>query len=334
MKIIFLGTSSGTPTKNRNVSAQIIKRAQSKQWSLVDCGEGTQHRLLHTRLSLHHLHTIYITHVHGDHCYGLPGLLATASMSGRKSPLRMVAPGGIQVLIETVLQTTDLRISYPLQFVPIEEITERWDGGEFDVEIRALSHRVPSYAFGFYEKPGARKLDIEKLAADNIPSGPHWGQIQKGENVMLSDGRYIHAEQYLVAPPAPRKIIIAGDNDKPALLEDCAKDANVLVHEATYTDEVAQRVGPRPQHSSAKTVAQFAEQTQLPNLVLTHFSPRYQDDGSDSPLRQLEEEARAYYHGHLFLACDLCVYRLNQEGVLQKQDKQAAGDSWETASKG
>jgi ribonuclease Z len=165
---------------------------------------------------------------------------------------------------------------------------------------------------------------VAKLNSVNIPVGPVWGRIQRGEDAMLPDGRTVQASEYLLPPRKPRKIIVGGDNDTPSLLAHEAQDADVLIHEATYTDEVLSKVGPGPQHSSAKRVAQFASAAKIKNLVLTHFSPRYQDqtesDASEGglSLSDLEVEARAYYSGALFLANDFARYSLNKAGILSK----------------
>lgn len=321
MEIIFLGTSAGTPTKNRNVSGLAIRRVNSKQWCLVDCGEGTQHQLLHTKLSLARLQAIFITHVHGDHCYGLPGLLASAAMSGRTEPLWLVGPSAIRTFIDVMQTATHLNLSYELKYKCIDEPDHPLNdlAIEFDVEAIELSHRVPSFAYSFSENRLSNKLDTDKLEQDKIPRGTLWGQLQQGLNVQLDDGRFICAQDYLLLMQDPRKIIISGDNDDPSLLRHVAKTANVLVHEATYTEDIAIKVGTGPQHSYAKLVAQFANDIGLDNLVLTHFSPRYQDTPHSSPsILDIENEASTVYSKNLFLANDLDCYRLNKQGQLTK----------------
>ncbi|WP_404364122.1 ribonuclease Z [Marinobacter sp.] len=319
MEIQFLGTSAGMPTKQRNVSATAIRRANSKSWYLVDCGEATQHRLLHTSLSLHNLEGVFITHMHGDHCYGLPGLLATASMSGRKAPLTIVGPRQLRLFLEATMASTDMNPGFPIEYVRLEDMAGRLAVGEFDVEAVELSHRIPSWAFGFYETPAHRKLDIDRLEQHGVKPGPEWGQIQKGEDVVLADGRLIRSEDYLLKPSKPRKIIIAGDNDMPERLMESATSANVLVHEATYTQARADKVGNKPQHSSAKMIASFAERAAVPNLILTHISPRYQRPGTAAEtLDELEGEARQFFSGSLFLANDFDRYQLSHSGELEK----------------
>jgi ribonuclease Z len=321
MEIVFLGTSAGMPTKNRNVSGLAIRRANSKQWCLVDCGEGTQHQLLHTKLSLARLQAIFITHVHGDHCYGLPGLLASAAMSGRTEPLSIVGPAAIQTFIEVMQTATDLHLSYELKYKSIDDDTCSLDdlAIEFDVEAIELSHRVPAFAYSFNENRLSNKLDTDKLAQHKVARGKLWGELQQGLNVQLDDGRVVYAQDYLLPLHNPRKIIVSGDNDDPTLLTQAAKTANVLVHEATYTEDIAIKVGAGPQHSYAKLVAQFAHDIGLDNLVLTHFSPRYQNSIHSSPsIFDIENEARTVYSNNLFLANDLDYYSLNKQGRLTK----------------
>lgn len=319
MEIQFLGTSAGMPTKQRNVSATAIRRSNSKSWCLVDCGEATQHRLLHTSLSLHNLQGVFITHMHGDHCYGLPGLLATASMSGRTAPLTIVGPRALRVFLEASMAATEMTPGFQIEYIRVEDMGARLVVGDFEVEAVELSHRIRSHAYGFHETPSHRMLDTDRLEQDGVQAGPEWGLIQKGEDVVLADGRLIHSEDYLLEPPKARKIIIAGDNDMPELLTHSAGSASVLVHEATYTQEVADRLGNRPQHSSAKMIATFAERSGVPNLILTHISPRYQTSGAaGESIEELEDEARQFYSGRLFLARDLERYQLNRAGELTR----------------
>ncbi len=317
MEIIFLGTSAGTPTKSRNVSAIAVKKANGKLWHLIDCGEATQQQILHSKLSLHQLESILITHVHGDHCYGLPGLLASASLAGRTSPLTIIAPAPIQDFIENAQRISSASLSYKINFIHSEECQAYTGSHDFNIELLALSHCVPCYAYIFYEKKVPGKLNTAKLQQDGIAAGPRWGEIYKGINQILPDGRKIHAADYILPGRKPRKIIVAGDNDTPALLTAAASTANVLVHEATYTRDVALKVGQAAQHSSAEIVAQFAESVALKNLILTHFSPRYVNNSHSSPsIADLADEARQHYSGTLFLANDFDHYLLKPNGEL------------------
>jgi len=317
MQIIFLGTSSGTPTKTRNVSATGIRCNDKKSWCLVDCGEGTQHRILHTRLGLQHLEAILITHVHGDHCFGLPGLLASASLIGRTEPLTIIAPAGIREFVEMTQRISETRLNFEIRFIDTSECSDPVLTSDFSIQVAALSHRVPSCAFVFEELHINRALNISKLKEEGIDAGPVWGKLQKGIDVSLASGEVLNANDFLLESEKPRKVIISGDNDRPELLQNYASGLDVLVHEATYTHDIAQKVGPQPMHSSARSVAQFAESIQLKNLVLTHFSARYRDQGESPAISDIDTEAREHYKGRLFMANDLDVFDLDKQGELK-----------------
>ncbi len=174
MNLLFLGTSAGVPTKQRNVSGIALRESKGKGWYLIDCGEGTQHQVLHTKLSFHSLKAIFITHVHGDHCYGLPGILASAAMGGRKAPLTIVAPAGIKAWLEATCEVTQLCLPFALEFIASDDLPSV----EFEniaVETFSLSHRVASYAYTFTERKVDAALDVDKLAQKGIPRGPLWG---------------------------------------------------------------------------------------------------------------------------------------------------------------
>lgn len=314
MLIQFLGTSAGIPTKTRNVSALALQPDQSREWYLVDCGEGTQQRLLHTQFSLETLSGVFVTHVHGDHCYGLPGLLATASTLGRKEPLTICAPPGIEAMIRSVFHHSQTFLNYELRFVVVTGHEAIYQDQHIQVSTVALSHRVPSFAYVIQHKQQKPKLNIDKLLADGIAQGPTWGEIQTSAQVELGDGRIITSADYCLPNSGMTKIICAGDNDTPSLLSPYVDGLSLLIHEATYTEAVSEKVGPGPQHSSAKAVASFAETHQLANLILTHFSARYTHSDKQTPhISEIENEAAEHYRGTLFLAKDLDVFKVDSQ---------------------
>lgn len=313
MDLLFLGTSSGTPTKQRNVTALALVADTGKGWYLVDCGEATQHQLLHTPLSLQNLRAICITHVHGDHCYGLPGLLASAAMAGRTTALPIIAPKGIEAWIRATLELTTVFLPYALEFISTESF-DNWQDKEWAVHSAPLSHRVPSYAYSFTELNVEPHLDTARLLVDGIPQGAIWGRIKQGEDVVHA-GRTLRSADYVAYPNPARKVVVGGDNDTPSLLHTLCRGAQVLVHEATYTQAVADKHGASFQHSAAASVARFATEAGLPNLVLTHFSARYQSNPVVSPsIADIETEAAAHYVGQLFLAEDFARFRLERSG--------------------
>lgn len=319
MELLFLGTAAGAPTRSSNVSACAFRLRSHKDWYLIDCGEATQHRVLASPLTLLTLACICLTHVHGDHIFGLPGLLSSAQMAGRTAPLRILAPTGVREFVETALRCSAGYLGYALDWIEIGPDSPALKLGELNITTIPLSHRVPSYAYCFTEATHARKLDKDKLRASGIPPGPHLARLRNGERVALVDGRNIDGADFLLPARQQRRVIIAGDNDTPALLADAAGSAQVLVHEATYTQAIADRVGPSPQHSSAARIAEFAESVGLPNLVLTHFSGRYGDQ-TEQPgsISDIHAEAATRYHGRIFLARDHACYALDAEGTLHE----------------
>lgn len=319
MRFTFLGTSAGLPTKERNVTALALAPEKQREWYLIDCGEGTQHRLLHTHYSAAKLRAIFVTHIHGDHCYGLPGLIASAQMGGRKEPLTICAPAGIQEFIDAVRRYTDLNnLNYELRFLRSDQPDFIYDDGSVRVDSIALSHRVPSFAYRFIEHVDERLLDPQKLAALDVPRGELWGELQHGHSVTLNNGRHVTPSEVSHPPRAPRRIVVGGDNDQPDLLIPALRDCDVLIHEATFTEDVLAKVGPRYQHSTPAQVAKTAQEVKLPHLLLTHFSQRYRRANGDSEytVDDLFAEAKKYYSGNLLLASDLASYELTRDKQL------------------
>ncbi len=331
-RLTFLGTSSGVPTKDRNVSALAIEslannpQAKNAPWILVDCGEGTQQQILKSPLSVANLSAICITHVHGDHCYGLVGLLASLSMHARKKPLILIAPKAIKTLLDAFAETTEFWVTYDIEFVAIETLmaTDRTytlslgDEHRLGLEIYPLSHRTPSFAFAITQILHKRKLNTQKLTTLGIDNH-QWGQILKAQNpdipMMVGEKTLIPNEVILDCSSA-LKIVIAGDNDTPSLLGQAVENAVLMVHEATHTHAKRQEILDRPieqggfdpKHSSSLMVAKFAQEAALPALILTHFSARYalyEDVSSTKPnMGHIKAEAQSVYDGKLILAKD------------------------------
>lgn len=305
-----------------------MKPANVKEWFLVDCGEATQHRILSTKLSLSHLSTILITHLHGDHCYGVPGLLASAALAqDRNDPVTIAAPADLKDFIDCTQSVSKLKISPPINFINIED-SKNLQLGEYDVLVLDCSHVIPSYAFLFTEKEIKRSLNTEKLEAEGIPQGVVWGKLQRGEDVTLSGKEQLKSDDFLLPSRKPLKIIAAGDNNTPEILEPYTEGVDLLIHEATYLQKHFDKTGNDHGHSTAKSVAQFAEKAGVKNLILTHFSPRYRYlGGKGESIAEVEEEARTYYSGNLFLANDYDEFILDKNAKLTKKKKKSAEES-------
>lgn len=315
LTLTFLGTSSGVPTKTRNVSGVALQTPLSKKWLLIDAGEATQHRLQHTGLSLHDLAVVCITHAHGDHCYGLPGLLASASMGQRTEPLTLIAPQNVLDWFSATVELTDLHLSYEvilrespsLLAQPFELMDGVW------VQTYSLVHRVECYAYALTVQHSQRKLNTVALQQLGLPAGCDWKALQYGQNIEFN-GQILYSHDFVKDHITQVKAVIAGDNAQPEVLTQACQNADVLVHEATYLQAVLDKVGLGPMHSSAKLVAEFAQSIGLPNLLLTHFSPRHHGEVGQAAI---EQEVKDYYRGTVFLADDFKRYRLSDDGVLQ-----------------
>ncbi|MEW6736476.1 MAG: ribonuclease Z [Acidobacteriota bacterium] len=271
MKIIPLGTSSGMPTKERNVSALAL--VLNGHWLLLDCGEGTQYRLLRAPLRLGQLEAIFITHVHGDHLFGLPGLLATLSMQRREQPLTIYGPVGVKRFINSALQATVTRLGYEVTINEIDSgLVCRGEG--YTVLCLPLDHQVLDYGYAIVEDDRPGKFDIEKARALGIPVGPLYGQLQAGHDIRLPDGRLIESSEVVGERRKGRRIAYCTDTRPCANSVELARGANLLIHEATYTEDLVAEARARG-HSTAAQAASIARQAGVERLLITHFSPRY-----------------------------------------------------------
>lgn len=321
-RLSFLGTSAGVPTRDRFTSALAVQSPPAgRGWYLVDCGDGVQHRLQRVRLSPHDLAGVCISHVHGDHLYGLPGLLATLGLDGRRHPLDLIAPAEVWTWVQATRQLTDLHVPFEIRFTDIAtlhgqaKVLVEGPDTRLLVSSHPQQHRVPSHALRFVLQHRQRHLDIEALRAQGVPRGRIWGQLRNGEDVPF-EGRMLRSRDFVREQNGQLVMVAGGDNGAPALLADACRDARLLVHEATYTQAVQDRIGAGRMHSSAQEVAMFAQQAGVPHLILTHVSPRHHAPAEQA---KLLEEARASYSGTVCLATDFDVYELDLEGRLSPQ---------------
>ncbi len=273
MKVIILGTSSGTPTRDRNVSSLAI--FINGRWLLFDCGEGTQYRLLRAPVKLGQLDAIFLTHLHGDHIFGLPGLLATLSMQHRDQELSIYGPRGIKDFIISSLKFSFTRLSYEIKITEVEPgIIRQMDG--YKVSCLPLDHQVLDFGYAVTEDDPPGKFDLAKAQALGIPPGPMYGKLQSGEDVVLADGQVVTSNQVLGPPRKGRKVVYCTDTRPCENSVTLAQEANLLIHEATYAEDLASEARPRG-HSTACQAATIAQKARVKQLLITHFSPRYLD---------------------------------------------------------
>ncbi|WP_437131531.1 ribonuclease Z [Bacillus atrophaeus] len=279
MELLFLGTGAGMPAKSRNVSSIALKLLEERRsvW-LFDCGEATQHQILHTSIKPRKIEKIFITHMHGDHVYGLPGLLGSRSFQGGEDELTIYGPKGIRAFIETSLNVTATRLTYPLAIIEIEEGVI-FEDDQFTVTAKPVIHGVPAFGYRVQEKdmPGALKADL--LKEMKIPPGPIYQKIKQGEGVTLEDGRVINGRDFLDEPKKGRVVAFSGDTRVCSNVKELAVDADVLVHEATFAkgdDKLAHDYF----HSTTEQAAKTAKEAGAKKLILTHISARYQGEAS------------------------------------------------------
>lgn len=285
MKVIPLGTSSGTPTKDRNVSA--LAMVLNGHWLLFDCGEGTQYRLLRASVRLGQLDAIFVTHLHGDHLFGLPGLLATLSMQHRDEPLTLYGPRGIKDFINGAIRNSYTRLSYELRVQDVEAGPVRSSEG-FTIMALPLNHQAPDFGYVVIEDDRPGRFNIERARALGIPPGPLYKRLQSGEDIELSDGRVIKSAEIVDKPRRGRRVAYCTDTRPCANSVELARGASLLIHEATYTNDLVDEAQARG-HSTAAQAASIAAQAGAERLLITHFSPRYTDIG------ELLAEARAVF---------------------------------------
>ncbi|KEF43090.1 MAG: ribonuclease Z [Cyanobium sp. CACIAM 14] len=297
MQVTFLGTSSGVPTRGRNVSAVALRLPQRAELWLFDCGEGTQHQFLRSELRVSQLRRIFITHMHGDHVFGLPGLLASLGLAGNCPGIDLYGPDPLRDYLDGVMRTSSTRIGYPLGVHRVREAAARGslllDDDDISVRCAPLTHRVPAYAYRVDQKERPGRFDVERARALGIPPGPVYSELKAGRSVTLDDGRVIRGET-LCGPPRPGcSIVYCTDTVFSEAAVTLARGADLLIHESTFAHGEADLAIAR-QHSTSTMAAQTALEAGVKQLVLTHLSPRYVAGNPVTP-DDLVSEARAIF---------------------------------------
>lgn len=283
MEVTFLGTSSAVHSKDRNHPSIALKAFGDV--FLFDCGEGTQRQLLFTNVSPMKISKVFITHFHGDHILGLPGLLQSMSLNGRESKLTVYGPRGLNKLKDAVYSLGYCAIEYPVEFIEIDTgIIEETD--EYVIRAQSVRHNVPSLAYSIEEKKKPRFLR-EKAIELGVPVGPAFGKLHNGEEIEI-DGRTIKPEQVLGPPRKGIKITYSGDTRPCEEMIMFAKDSTLLIHESTFIQKEAQNAEEYG-HSTAKDAAFVARESNSKKLIITHISTRYGEEYANMMLNEARE---------------------------------------------
>ena len=291
MELQFLGTGAGQPSKKRNVSSIALKMLDeiNEIW-LFDVGEATQHQILRTNIRLRKVTKIFISHNHGDHIFGLPGLLATRSFQGDVGPITIYGPAGLEEFVRTALKVSRTKISYPIKFMVLEEGGLIFQGNGFRVYAEKLAHRVPSFGYRVVEDNRPGELLMDKLAQYNVPNGPLLGKLKNGEKISLDNGTILDGKDFLGPNKAGRVVTIIYDTRATPVIAQLAQNADVLVHESTFAGNEA-NLAHSYYHSTAVEAAKIARDNGVKRLFLNHISARY----LGAKAKKLENQAQKIF---------------------------------------
>jgi ribonuclease Z len=282
LDVVFLGTAGSAPTAARGLPATLIRRGGERL--LFDCGEGTQRQLLRS-VGLVDLEEIFLTHFHADHLLGLPGMLKTFGLRGRDAPLTIYGPPGLKALL-TVLAPLIGRTPFELRMVELEP-NEELERDGYRIAAFNVRHRVQAYGYALVEHERPGRFDEQAAIRLGVTPGPDFGRLQHGEAVTTAAGDEVRPEQVLGDARPGRKVVLSGDTAPCEMTAVVAHGADLLVHEATFGDDEADRAH-ETGHTTARAAAQLAAEAEVVLLALTHLSPRH-------PAGVLRAEAREVF---------------------------------------
>lgn len=293
MKLVFLGTSAAQPTENRGLSCICLER--EGEILMFDAGESAQISYLKSGLGWNKKMKIFVTHMHGDHCIGILGLLQTMTMQHRTETLEIYGPKGIDEFISANIKILNFGLSFPILISIITE-GKILETKFYSIYVCKASHSIPAFSYKFEEKDKPGRFNLEKAKELGIPEGHLWNKLQNGEEIEI-DGKVIRSDQVLGEKRSGKKIGISGDTMPTKELEKFFDTCDYLVFDSTFLDEIKEKAT-ETCHSTAKQAALLAKNANVKNLILTHFSARYKDE------RQHLEEAKII-HASVITSKDL-----------------------------
>ncbi|NND85912.1 MAG: ribonuclease Z [Nitrosopumilus sp.] len=293
MKLVFLGTSAAQPTEHRGLSCICLER--DGEILMFDAGEASQISYMKSGLGWNKKMTIFVTHLHGDHCVGILGLLQTMSMQKRTETLEIFGPSGIEEFIGANIKILNFGLSFPVLINTIKE-GKILENSKFSIFACKANHSITAFSYLFEEKDKPGRFNVEKAKELGVPEGELWNKLQKGNSININDKKII-PQQVLGEKRPGKKIGISGDTMPTKELEQFFEGSDYLVFDSTFLDEEKQKAQ-ETSHSTAKQAATLAKNANVKNLVLTHFSARYKDE--EDHLKEAQE-----IHNSVITARDL-----------------------------
>jgi len=274
LHVIFLGTSGSVPTPKRSLPAILIQRKDEQ--IMFDCGEGVQRQMIKAKGGFHRKMRIFITHMHGDHVLGLPGLLQTMALLDREKKLEIYGPIGIKRFLDCIRKTVQFVLTFQIDVHEIAEAGTVFDEKEYAVKAVWANHLIPSLAYALIEKPRPGRFYPRKAKALGVPEGPLWSKLQQGHKAKLPSGQTVEPKQVMGPSRKGRMIVYTGDTRPFRNLAEFAIDADLLIHDTTLDDDLAERAE-EDGHSTPSQAAESAKKARAKQLILTHISARYDD---------------------------------------------------------
>ena len=273
MKLVFLGTSAAQPTENRGLSCICLER--DGEIFMFDAGEAAQISYMKSGLGWNKKMKILVTHLHGDHCVGILGLLQTMSMQNRTETLEIFGPSGIEEFITANIKILNFGLSFPILINTIKD-EKIFENEKFSIKTCKASHSIIAFSYLFEEKDKPGRFNVDKAKEFGIPEGELWNKLQNGNEIIINE-KIIKPEQVLGEKRPGKKIGISGDTMPTKELEEFFEDCDYLVFDSTFLEAEKQKAQDTC-HSTAKQAATIAKNARVKNLILTHFSARYRDE--------------------------------------------------------
>ena len=271
--VTILGNNAALPVYGRHPTAQVV--TLKDQLLLIDCGEGTQMQLSRYKIRISKINYIFISHLHGDHYFGLIGLLTSYGLLNRKSELTIICPPELPAIIQIQLDAANIHLSYPIQFKLMGEAGTVVETKHFRIDCFAVSHRIKCWGCWVEEKKLPRKINREQVLAHQIPAA-YYGQLQLGADYQNSSGEIIKNEQLTFPASLPRSYAFSADTLYMPELASILKGVSLLYHETTYLQDQPERAKER-YHSTTVQAAAIASAAAAKQLIIGHFSSKYED---------------------------------------------------------